>query len=457
MNNKELEKLLYQEKKFIDLEINTYNKKQKNYISLYPRRRRLITIALAIMLIASSVVYAGSKMGVLEWFMKESNSYLDILETYPEYKVDIKLEDKEIAINVFGFVTDEENIYLYLEVTPDNLYVDEIEIINMNELYLASIQNTDYDFFYMNGMSSLTGGQQVYRLKAFDIDTGSAKFLISSLQDYDGNSFSVDMEFDLQFIKAIGKTVNINSTKDIKLLKSDETVTITVESVKFLPTATYLIYDMSHSEKVYVKLGDVNINNYKLESFFLSGDENRALYYPMPAQEISVFKWLINSYTIEDYDIKIFELNEFPSELLYKDHILKVEKSINDGYLSYVITDTGFAERDFLYMDMDIYLDDIYMTDGSSRDAYYIQDDGSVKELENIVELLESNIEKIKTKTYVLKSHETYKELKNNANIDFENNPVKLRINHLVRAYNVDEEITFYRNKFNMFKQIFSN
>ena len=343
MNNKELEKLLYQEKKCINLEINGYNKKKKNYISSYHRQRRLITIALAIMLIASS----GSKMGVLEWFMKESDSYLDILETYPEYKVDVKLEDKEIAINVFGFVTDEENIYLYLEVTPDNLYVDEIEIINMNELYLDSIQNTDYDFLYMNGMSSLTGGQQVYRLKAFDIDTGSAKFLISSLKDYDGNSFSVDMEFDLQFIKAIGKTVNINSTKDIKLLKSDETVTITVESVKFLPTATYLIYDMLHSEKVIVELGDIIINNYKLKSFFLSGDDNRALYYPMEAQDIGVFKWSINSYMIEDYDIKIFELNELPSEFLYKDHILKVEKSINDGYLSYIITDTGFAERDF--------------------------------------------------------------------------------------------------------------
>ena len=97
-------------------------------------------------------------------------------------------------------------------------------------------------------------------------------------------------------------------------------------------------------------------------------------------------------------------------------------------------------------MDMDIYLDDIYMTYGSSRDAYYIQDDGSVKELENIVELLESNIEKIKTKTYVLKSHETYKELKNNDNIDFENNTLKLRINHLIRVYNVDEEITFYHH-----------
>lgn len=457
MNNKELEKLLYQEKKFIDDEINTHSRKQENSTSLFSRRRRLIPIILAIMLIATSVVYAGTKMGVLEWFIKESGSYLDILETYPEYQVDIKLEDKEITMNVFGFVTDEENIYLYLEVTPDNLYVDELEIMNMNELYSESIQNTDYDFYYTNGMSSLMDGKQVYMFKPFDSDTGVAEFSVSSFKDIDGNKYTADMQFNLQFTKAIGKTINIDVTKEVKLSQVDEVATITVESVKFLPTATYLMYDMSHSEKVTVELGDIMINNYKLESFFLSGDDNRALYHPMAAQEIGVFKWSIDSYTIEEYDLERFELKELPAEFLYKDYILKVVGYINDGYLSYTITDTGFTERDFVYMDMDVNCEDISIAHGGSRDAYYVDDNGSVKELENIIDLMEANPEKIKSKTYVLGSHETYKELINKDYFDFENSPKELRVRYLIRAYNLDEEVTFYRNLFNQFKQFFNN
>lgn len=454
MNNMHLKRLLKEERKIIDHELATYNRREKKSFSLFSRKR-LIAIMLVIVIISTGFVYAVNKMGVLEWFIKESNGYLDILERYPEYKLDINLDDNDIHVRVFGFLVDEENIYLYLDGTPSNLYIDQMEILNVNELYTDSIDQNQEEIYYRKGMSSLEEGKKVYKLKPFDIDSGIAEFSISSFKDFDGRIYPVELEFELEFEKTYGRTVNLNAKKDIKLDQVDETITIIIESVKFLPSATYVNYHMTHAENLYIELGDIMINNYKLTSFFLAGDENIAVYHPMEAQDIGLFKWSINSYTMEEKDFERFELTD-SEEIIYRDDVIELEASSLDGYLTYTIKDTGFSERDYMYMDMSVYCGDIAITHGYTSDAYYIHDDGSVENLESFIEIMQVNKEKIRTKSYFLKSYDTYEQLKVKDYLDIENDPLELRIKSITKAYTMDDQVTFYYNIFNQIKHLFS-
>lgn len=448
MNNQELEKILYKEKKEIEREIRAhgYNYKKVN--------KKVLALMITFIVVLSSLAFASVQLGIITWFVEQSHGYLDILDRYPASKQSILLKDDNFDIEVFGLVADEENTYLYVDMKAPNLFLDKVEIINSDDLY-GDIDGSHFDdgsYHYRSGMSSVLENKQVYKFKAFEANAGEVIFKIHNIKAHEGETYPVDFEFKINFEKLRSKTVEIDKNQEIHLPEIDESLALHVDKIKFLPTATYVYFELEDIEGIDVRLGDLYINKEKLSPFLLGSSNDYMAFYPMPPQSISSLKWEIKSYSYRKYDLEMVPFENLPLTFDYEGHPITIESSIEDGYLTYTITDLGYKDRDYNNLDLDIYSGDVRIVHVGEWDSYEVNENDS-RRLNDFGDFMMADFEKIRTKTYQLKSYESFEDLKKQPY--YNEDDIELRIRHKNYNYNIKETITIYRNIKNWFKNIF--
>lgn len=452
MTNKTLEKLLKEEKRMIQEELNT----NKNIISFRSKKR--VVLILTLLLVISSVVYAGVQLGIITWFMEQSHGYLDILDAYPQCKKSIVLEDDNYSIEVFGLVSDEEVTYIYIDMPESNLMIDQFEIINSDDVYHDLEENPymENTFVYNRGMASVTNNQQVYKLRAFDLDEGVVSFRISNLvkgsYNEEQENIKVEMTFDIDFKKLESTSVKIDKEQLIYLPEIDEELTLYVDKIKFLPTATYVYFDLEEMDKVNLQLGDILINNRRLSQFLFGGEEDYISFYPMTYEDIHSLKWEIDYYNYSDYDLEMIPIEKVPMTVDYDGYNLVITSEIVEDYLTYTIVDEGFKNRAFTSMDIDIYTGNVTLAYNSEMITYEVQDD-QADLINDLGDYLFPDLEKIRTETYIMKTHESLEALQTQPYYDPED--IELRIRHLNYTYKLDETIKIYSSFKNWIKNIF--
>ena len=84
--------------------------------------------------------------------------------------------------------------------------------------------------------------------------------------------------------------------------------------------------------------------------------------------------------------------------------------------------------------------------------SYEVKENDS-RRLNDFGDFMMADFEKIRTKTYQLKSYESFEDLKKQPY--YNEDDIELRIRHKNYNYNIKETITIYRNIKNWFKNIF--
>jgi len=446
MNKRQVKKLLDQEKRQIEGEINQGKVK---WMKVRPRRR-LLPLMASLVLIISGLAFASTQMTLIEWFKRESGSYLDILEENPEYKLDMDISYKDIPIRITGFVTDLESNYLYIDL-PAGYMIEDMIIENADQVYPLKSQEAFIETFYQQGMSSLLGTQQVYIYEGFDLKEGQVQFKIESLKDMNNRIYPVDINFDLAFKRDDGTRINLDLSKSLDLEEINQEARLLIKTITFLPTGTYLEYEADHDEALSLGLGDLTINNHVLSPFFFGYDPGKVRFYPIAYEDIGLLKWQLVNYSYKKSSHKRIILESNPHEFIYEGYPMVVEEYLKDDQYHYRIEDKGFKHRDFKYLYMSAYCGGVPIGHVGTNETVYVKEDGSLVENPDFSYTIEGDIENFKTRAYHVEAWDDQLSFLEEQGIDFHAQARVLKIDQVTYTYSVDEELILYKN---IFKQV---
>jgi hypothetical protein len=435
MNDKDMNKLLRLERRQIEKELMADRK-----LRFFSSRRKLILI-MVIVLCFSGVAFAYHQMSVYEWFMLESLGYDQILEQNPEYKLDASAKDQDITVTIEGLVADDLNTYIYCNVSdadgnPLRIKSHEgFRFSNAKELYTdlkeeliekglpEDYVEKNFDDFYNSGSSSLAptetaSNRDVLRFEPFDMHEGTAKILITQIQDSDGKVIEGEWAFDVSFTKAPTETMALDESSIINLPYKSMQLSVEFIEMEMGITTTRITYKDDHDDQnVYVAYEGFAINDQPLRNIFMSGsswgDNEYATmdFFPVKVDKIKNISCEIGSIFVMEHVLECYDIKEFPAEIEYEGEKLKIEESFTDRY-NYTITDLDYAKRDYEYLEFKVLFDRVsVITQQKFKEGYIILEDGVELPYQTMIDAMLYPDPVKRTKVYQLDTMDSHEEL----------------------------------------------